>query len=552
MKDTSSDRLQAIDIQSEGLQSTIERAMPSKELERVDAYTPGRRILSDLKGQWEADEVLRDKLCLTDDGILKIASGHMGDVDVLGYIDRLARNGVTVTEVEAQYSEIKALYQHAFDKPKVEHEAKRTTERQEEVLRLIREAKEYMASDVHIVTDKERATVRYRIHGLLADQFSMDRERGEDLLNSIFNTMCDEAGGDRIPTSNQNARFKEEYAKRCGLHVARVATGPTDDGTHMVIRLYTDAGDEIDSLHDLGYLPSQVALLDTMMRRDSGIILLSGTTGAGKTTTLANMLKLELKRKQGKICIITAEDPPEQPIRVTLKVDGVLRRYQAQQKPIISASPADEDVMRAWVQAVEHMLRSDPDLMMIGELRGIAPIKAAIRGALTGHQTLSSIHAKDGPTIIERLIDSGVDVATATDQGLLIGLVNQSLVSLVCPHCSVPFEKAAPELPGDLRSRIEVHCTPDTVRVKGPGCEHCYFGVIGRTACAEVIMPTAGFMRAYREKGKHAARKHWLENMNGITKCQHLIHQINTGRVCPQLAEEAAVPLDHDVLEMAE
>jgi general secretion pathway protein E len=517
-----------------------------------DMYVPAHRILSGKGGQWEADDVLRDKLCFTDDGTLKIAQGHAGDIDVLGYIERLSRNRIGFVEVEAQYSEIKALYQHVADKPKVEHEIKRTTERQEEVLRLIREGKDQTASDIHLYTDKENSTVRFRVHGVIADKFTTDRARGEDMINAIFNSMCDTSGGDRVPSSNQNARFREDYAKRCGLHVARVATGPTDDGTHMVIRLYTDAGDEIRTLEELGYLKEQVHLLETMMRRNAGVILFSGTTGAGKTTTLANILKLELRRREGKICIITAEDPPEQPIRVTVMVDGKPQRYQAHQKPVVAISPTEEHVTAAWVGAIEHMLRQDPDIMMSGEMRGLASVKATIRAAMTGHLTLSSIHTIDAPTIIERLLDIGVDLPTATDPGLFIGLVNQSLVSRVCPHCSIPFERIAGSLPAGLAQRVRTHCIPERVRIRGDGCKHCHYGVIGRTACAEVIMPSGGFMRTYRNDGKHAARKYWLEHMKGISKCDHMIRHINSGAVCPQLAEEAAIPLDQDLLEMAD
>jgi len=526
---------------------------PLEDNSSVAANDPlGRkiRVLSGEGCQFEADDDLKGKLCLTDDGILRVDPDAKGDLHVLSYMARLRRNNVPFREVEAGHSEIQNLYQRGFVSAVQSGETQKTTDTQGDVLRMVGEAAKLGASDIHIVIDSEATYVRYRIHGILRDRFEVSRDRGDALVATIYNSMCDMADGNREPHRDQNGRFKEVYSRRCGLYVARVATGPAGDGSHTVIRLYADNGDYPKSLLDLGYLPEQVELIETAMRRTSGMILISGTTGSGKTTTLANLLKSELVKTDGQICIITAEDPVEQPISVLLKEGDKTRRVQAQQKPVRAVDPSEEAVAAAWVKVIDHMLRSDPDIMMIGELRSRASIIAAVRGVLTGHLSLATIHAMDATTTLERLEDSGVERNLLTDPSLFVGLINQGLVSLLCPHCSKPFNSVKHSLRPDLVKRIEQYCTPDTVNIKGAGCSKCDGGVVGRTVCAEVIVPSRGFMDAYRERGKYASRQYWIERMDGITRCNHMRRLINSGTVCPDLAERVLVPLDHDDLDM--
>lgn len=534
-------------------ESGLQPAPPASGASRAanDMFRSTARVLSAPGAEWEAPEDVRDKLCFTDDGILRVDPAHRGDPHLLSYTAKLRRNRIDFKEVDAQFSEIKALYQGDTDKVVVEL-LEKTTQRQEEVLSMVREAAGLRASDIHIVTDKESATVRYRIHGILQDRYQLSRQRGEDMISAIYNSMCDQAERNREPSRDQNGRFKESFAKRCGLHVARVATGPTDDGTHTVIRLYTDTAtdDEMPTLQARGYLPEQIADIEIMMRRKSGMVLISGATGSGKTTTLATILRRRLLETEGRISIITGEDPPEQPIKVKAIIDGKPCVLSAQQKPVRPNDPSEEEVTAAWVRLIDHMLRCDPDVMMLGELRSLASMQAAIRGCLSGHLTFTTIHAKDAPTTLERLWHNGVDIGLLTDPGLFIGLINQTLVSVSCPHCSRPFSGAKHQLPAGLAQRVQTYCTPDTVRVASEqGCEHCFGGVVGRTVCAEVIRPTKGFMDTYRNHGKNEARRYWIEHMGGITLCQHMIRLVNSGRVCPRLAEEI-LPLDNDVLEM--
>lgn len=509
------------------------------------------RVLSGPGGTWEAPLDVRDKVCFTDDGVLHVDPQYRADPYVLAYETEIRSKGVQARERAASYSDIKKLYENDSGSGDGASQAEKTTASQEDVLNMVREAAAAEASDIHLVTDAETTTIRYRIHGVLSDRFTMNRERGEDMVSTIYNSMCDMAERNRENSRDQNARFKEIFASRCGLYVARVATGPTDNGTHMVIRLYADAGNAPKSLEDLGYLPQQQKLMDSMTRRTSGMMIISGTTGSGKTTTLANIMKQELVKSAGEVCIITGEDPPEQPIRVQLDTPNGKRWAQAQQKPVRPADPSEEAVSTAWVKLIDHMLRCDPDIMMLGELRGRASIVAAIRAVLTGHLTAATIHAKDAPTTLERLWDSGVEIGLLTDPSLFVGLINQSLVSVICPHCSVPFDSARASMEQGLVERIETHCDASQVRVLGKGCHQCHGGVIGRTVCAEVIVPTKGFMDTYRAEGKYAARRYWIDRMDGISKCQHLIKLINTGKVDPAMGEKVVVPLDEDLLSMA-
>lgn len=506
------------------------------------------RVLTGEGGPYALPPELREMMCLTDDLLLHVSASHGTNHHVLGFMERLTRNKVRFKVNKVPLTDIKALYQSA---PAVQASSagpkapakpgEESTHRQVEVIRLIREAVDLGASDVHFIVDYQVCRIRYRVHGELVTHHELTVQHGNDLCATIYQSMCDVADAIYNPGKSQDARIKRSFLKQCGLFGARVATRPTDSGTLMVLRLLYDRRGEKPTLDTLGYLPEQIALIRRMGQRTTGINIFSGPTGSGKSTTLECVLTDLLRVFDDKIHLLTFEDPPE------YSIPG------ANQTPILCDKDDDDAISREWARSISNGMRLDPDVMMVGEMRDLASAVAAFRAAMTGHGVWTTLHANDVVSILERLRDIGVELSLLTDPALITGLINQSLMRKVCRHCRKPYLAHKNTLATDLVDRIEQTCNVNNVYLKGDGCEHCNnTGISGRIVGAEVIMPTKAFMKVFKAEGKAEAREFWVKHMNGITKNQHLIHWINQGLVDPMLGERDVCALDEDLITLGE
>ena len=263
-----------------------------------------------------------------------------------------------------------------------------------------------------------------------------------------------------------------------GVQSLRLQFNPlANDGRYLIMRiLYSGDGKMID-LSDLGYSDEQVRQIAIMSARPVGINIVSGPTGSGKSTTLKAVLEQVIRKRNGEVNTITIEDPPEYVIA------------DAQQMPVTNAKTQDQR-SEAFTQAISAGLRSDPDIMMIGEIRDLASAALAVEGALSGHPIYASLHANTAMDILTRLRDMGIEDFKVFDPTVFSGLVGQRLVRQLCPCCKVPLETAV-EL-GDIdplvQERIQamVGITPDhamedrTIYTAGLGCEECTGGYNGR------------------------------------------------------------------------
>lgn len=490
-------------------------------------------------------EELREKLCFTNDDVLYIVKEHQADRGVLGFQARLDQDRLVYERRVVDYLELKSLYDND---EKLEIFAPQDDAKlQQEILSYIKHAIREDASDIHIIVGKhpdptkpqnlvDSTLIRFRVYGWLITYHTIPRARGEQLIACMCQTMTDQSEKTYNPQVNQNSRLGPKFAKNAGLYIGRIASGPTEDGLHCIVRLQREDGGTITSFDQLGYLPEQQEHLRIMMHRGYGVFFISGAVGSGKSRTLANIMKMMLQDAKGEICIVTLEDPVE------FRIPG------AQQKPVNVTADVSDTNDNAWLAGIDHMLRSDINVANIGEARR-ASIPAVISLALTGRPVWTTIHCSNSTQILGRLHDAGVEQSVLTDPLIIAGLVNQSLVPVLCPHCKVPFSRAKDTLSADLIARVEKYCTPVNVYFSGNGCAHCKKGIAGRQVCAETIIPNAGFMRAYQQGGALRAREYWIKHMRGITKCQHLTRFVNAGLVDPRQGERAAaVSLDEDGL----
>lgn len=479
-------------------------------------------VLTTPNGPHPIKDDLRQILALTADGKLYISPQHLSDPFVMSFMDQLDHKEIQFEVVHASMREIRALYQ-ASSSTDLNQLAE--TQRQAQIVELMGDAHRRGASDIHIVVSHDITTLKYRIYGVLQEVRQEKSDIGREFCSALFNSMCDVSGDFYQPHISQDARVSRKFVDQLGLYGARLATRPLVDGPLMVLRLlYDDTSKQ--TLEDLGFLPAQVEHFKRLRSLPYGLNLITGPTGSGKSKTLQINLNLLHDETAGSRHILTLEDPPEYPLK-------------ANQSPIYQGE--------TWGDAITNTVRLDPDVLMYGEMRDLESAQAAYTGAMTGHLGWSSLHTNNAVATLQRLIDMGVPVYLATDPMLTTGIVNQSLLPVLCPHCRVPLNRHTHMVSRDLLARLDRLQLVDQANLVGEGCSHCKnLGVIDRTVIAETLLPDVVFMDTFSKHGASAARRYWVNEMGGITKIAHAAIKITGGIVDPRAAELFAGPLDFD------
>ena len=273
------------------------------------------------------------------------------------------------------------------------------------------------ASDIHIEPTDEKVIVRYRVDGRLIPR----KEANRGFLSSIVSRVKIEAGLNiaekRLP---QDGRITKKIAGK--VVDVRVSTIPTAKGERVVMRLL-DKEQVLLSLIDLGFARQELDQLELLIRRPNGIILVTGPTGSGKTTTLYGCLNTINTPEKN---ILTAEDPVEYELR------GI---GQMQVQPKIGLT---------FASGLRSFLRQDPDVIMVGEIRDHETAEIAIHASLTGHLVLSTLHTNDAPSAITRLVD--MDVKAYQISSSVLAVLAQRLVRKLCDHCKIPYTPTAQDL----------------------------------------------------------------------------------------------------------
>lgn len=317
------------------------------------------------------------------------------------------------------------------------------------LLQVIYEARGIGSSDIHIEIYEEVARVRIRIDGHLVEKYKLSKEEYPEIVNKVKIKSNLDITEKRLP---QDGRLSfSEFD-------VRVSILPTLHGEKIVLRILSRDASQVD-LNKLGFEEKEKLDYLEGVKQPNGIVLISGPTGSGKTTTLYATLKILNEEKRN---IMTVEDP----IEYTLK--GI---NQVQLK---------ENIGLTFASALRSFLRQDPDIIMLGEIRDGETAQMAIRAALTGHLVLSTIHTNSAWGTISRLIDMGVP------SYLLASTINtsvaQRLVRILCTDCKEETTLKQTDLPKDYRDKgLEKHHLPI-------GCETCHYtGYKGRKAIYEVI-----------------------------------------------------------------
>ena len=323
----------------------------------------------------------------------------------------------------------------------------------QQVDRLIREAIENRASDIHIEPYEHLFRVRYRIDGVLQPMVSLSLLQKDAVIARLKILASLDIAEKRRP---QDGRIRFRYGDR--TVDLRVSTLPTDFGEKVVLRILDKTSLQMD-LTALGLRPHNLHLFQKAIHQPYGMVLVSGPTGSGKTTTLYAALN-ELNTLG--VNITTIEDPIEYNL------------------PGINQTHVRSDIGFSFAKALRAFLRQDPDIVMLGEIRDTETAQIAIRAALTGHLVLSTIHTNDAPSAVTRLVDMGVEPYLVASSVRLV--VAQRLLRRICIHCKKEY---FPDL--TMVNELGLREGKD-VLVRGEGCSQCrHSGYQGRLAVFEVM-----------------------------------------------------------------
>ncbi len=319
---------------------------------------------------------------------------------------------------------------------------------------IIVDAIKLKASDIHFDPTMDCLMVRIRIDGELQDYTKIPNLLKKNVITRIKIISGMNITENRLPQDGAIKNIIDDYALDL-----RVSSLPVIDGEKMVIRIL-DYSMSLNGLENLGFSESNLEKINKMIEKPNGLILVTGATGTGKSTTVYALLqKLNTKERN----IITVEDPVE------MRIENI------NQVQVLS------DIGLTFSHTLRSILRQDPDIIMVGEIRDNETARIGVRASITGHLVLSTVHTNNSLTTIERLLD--MEVERYLLGSALTGIISQKLVKRLCPKCrgtrpTTPYEKKL----------IKKHLGINVNDIYVPcGCNHCNNGFVGRIAIHEVL-----------------------------------------------------------------
>lgn len=382
---------------------------------------------------------------------------------------------------------------------------------QKDFVDIIARAASQKVSDVHVEV-ADQTTIYFRIDGSMQPVLEYNSSWGESFVRAAF-ASADISNANYAQNEYQSAqkdgrtplRGTKDLYLPSGILSVRMQFNPIAFGSrYMVMRLlYDNPSEGIKTEQEFG--PYEQRLLARMRSFPTGLVIVAGPTSSGKSTTLVRNMSMMLKERNYEINMITVENPVEQ------------RIYGARQMPVVNTTN-EEQREEKYTEALAAALRADPDTLMVGEIRTLAAAQLTVRGALSGHNVWTTLHANSALAALTRLLDLGIEPFKLKEETLMRGLVSMRLFKKLCPHCR---EKLI-----DNPHRSAYHRVYDAfgdiglnqVFIRGAGCPHCKgTGTLGRVKAGEIIITNSEFLRLALSGNTDGAVKYWLEEMDGRT-----------------------------------
>lgn len=513
-------------------------------------------------------EDVAKELGLTDDNVQQVLAVHGCDIYVdarhfgtprlLTWEAKLRRAGAAPQLRKVSAQELAVLRQQRGSGQQQDTDLQTLTLAR----RLFADCAVLVASDIHILVREDHTEIQVRIKGDLrtVSALSMRREEGERLNRAICTGLATVKAATYNPLEVQDAQIAGDALPGTGLSSVRIVRGPAypveSGGSFLVARLQyrehyegalkanaIDAAKRLDlrtpkapggefKLGQIGYTPLQVELISQLLRRPMGVIVVTGPTGSGKTTTL-----FECTRHQARLFpqkrLITIENPTEYPMDWAIQLTTESERFP---------------------EMLRMTLRMDPDAVLLGEIRGVEEAIATLQAAATGHQVLTTLHVTDPFETFSRLVmldHVRLAMAVIANHTQIIGLIAQRIVPLLCPRCSVPLDSALEPLPDYMLKAMRSWGDLSEVRVRGSGCDHCHGeAIIGQQAVAEVVVTSEKLMQDCISDGVlEARRNHRAREGSDKPMIAHAMDLVLAGRLSPVDAERSvdAIPMREDL-----
>ncbi len=446
-------------------------------------------------------------------GEIIISRTHQYDGRVLAFIDLLHQKNRLIKE--PFYSDlglISNIYKTNDERlgginSRVDYD----NQMQKDFVDIIARAAAQKVSDIHIEV-ADQTTIYFRIDGSMQPVLEYNSQWGESFVRAAF-ASADISNSSYAQNEYQTAQkdgrtplrgTKDLYLPN-GILGIRMQFNPIAFGSQYVVMrlLYDNPSEGIKTEQEFNDYEQKLLL--RLRSAPTGLVIVAGPTSSGKSTTLVRNMALMLKERRYEINLITVEDPAEQKI------------FGAHQMPVVNVVN-EEQREEKFTEALAAALRSDPDTLMVGEIRTLSAAQLTVKGALSGHNVWTTLHANSAMGALTRLLDMGVEAFKLKDETMMRGLVSMRLFKKLCPYCR---EKLSEHHDHNAYNRVKDAFGDlglNQVYIRGAGCEHCNgSGTIGRIKAGEIILTNSEFLNLALSGDTEGAMKYWLEKMNGRT-----------------------------------
>lgn len=477
-------------------------------------FSDNNKLLTSFGGEYALPKDTQSLIAYFSGGELIISRTHKYDGRVLAFMDWLNRNHAVVKKpFYADLGLISSIYKTNEERVggKLHQRVDFDNQMQKDFVDVIARAAAQKVSDIHIEV-ADQTTIYFRMDGSMQPILEYNSQWGEAFVRAAF-ASADISNSSYAQNEYQAAQkdgrtplrgTKDLYLPASILGI-RMQFNPIAFGSQYVVMrlLYDNPSEGIKTEQEFGDYEQK--LLSRLRSAPTGLVVVAGPTSSGKSTTLVRNMALMLKEHRYEINLITVEDPAEQKI------------FGAHQMPVVNAGN-EEQREEKFTEALAAALRSDPDTLMVGEIRTLSAAQLTVKGALSGHNVWTTLHANSAMGALTRLLDMGIEAFKLKDETMMRGLVSMRLFKKLCPYCRErlidkadnPAYHRVKEAFGDLGLQ--------QVFIRGPGCEHCKgTGSVGRIKAGEIILTNSEFLSLALAGETDAALRFWLEKLDGRT-----------------------------------
>ena len=477
-------------------------------------FAKDNRLLTAYAGDLALPKDTQNLIAYFSGGEIIISRTHRYDGRVLAFIDLLRQKNKLVKEpFYSDLSLLSNIYKMHDERLGGGGHSRMDfdNQMQKDFVDIIARAAAQKVSDIHIEV-ADQTTIYFRIDGSIQPVLEYNSGWGESFVRAAF-ASADISNSSYAQNEYQTAqkdgrtplRGTKDLYLPDGVLGIRMQFNPIAFGSQYVVMrlLYDNPSEGIKSEQEFNEYERK--LLMRLRSAPTGLVIVAGPTSSGKSTTLVRNMALMLKERRYEINLITVEDPAEQKI------------FGAHQIPVVNAVN-EEQREQKFTEALAAALRSDPDTLMVGEIRTLSAAQLTVKGALSGHNVWTTLHANSAMGALTRLLDMGVESFKLKDETMMRGLISMRLFKKLCPYCR---DKLSEQHNHPAYNRVKDafgELGLNQVYVRGPGCENCNgSGTIGRIKAGEIIMTNSEFLNLALSGETENALKYWLEKMNGRT-----------------------------------